>query len=150
MGAPWWWWALGALLAATLIGAVLAYVDAWTALAFSVAVVLGGAALLVGYTLKVQVDDEALTVGRNRLEGRYIADAEAFDGEAARRVTGPEADRTAFLQTRPYAGGIVRVTLDDPADPHGCWLISTRHPKELAEAVRTMCEEDGVVRRMMS
>lgn len=123
---------------ATLIAAVLAYVDAWVGVAFSVAAALACAVLLAGYTLKVQVDDEALTVGRNRVEGRYIADAQAFEGDAARTVVGPEADRTAFLQTRPYAAGIVRVTLDDPADPHGCWLISTRHPKELAEAVRAI------------
>ena len=138
MAAPWWWWALAALLVATLTAAQIDLASKQAGIVFAVATTLGAVALLAGYTLRIRIDGDTLIVGRNRLERRYVADAHPFDGEQARRITGPEADRTAFLQTRPYAHGIVRVTLDDPADPHGCWLISTRRPEELAQAVRRM------------
>lgn len=138
MSVPWWWWGLGVLLLASLVIAVLAYVDAWAGVVFSVAAAFAIAVLLAGYTLRVQVDDDALVVGRYRLEGRYIAAAEPFEGESARRILGPEADHSALLQTRPYTDALVRIVLDDPADPHASWLISTRRPQELAEAVRSI------------
>ena len=31
---------------------------------------------------------------------------------------------------------LVRVDLNDPADPHPYWLVSTRHPERLADALR--------------
>jgi len=36
---------------------------------------------------------------------------------------------------RPWIGGAVQVLLDDPADPTPYWVVSTRHPVELAEAL---------------
>lgn len=126
------------MLVGSLAVAVLAYVDSTVGIAFSVAAAFAVVVLLIGYGLPVTVDDEALAVGRFRLEGRYIATAEAYEGDAAQRAQGPDADHTALLQTRPYAKGLVRVVLDDPADPHRSWLISTRRPQELAEAVRSI------------
>ncbi|MPN07380.1 hypothetical protein SDC9_154650 [bioreactor metagenome] len=49
---------------------------------------------------------------------------------------GAGADVQAFLATRPYIRRVVEVTLADPADPHPYWLISSRHPEELADAIR--------------
>lgn len=117
---------------------MLAYVDSTAGIALSVAAAFAVGVVLIGYALPIAVDDETLTVGRFRLERDYIATAEAYEGEAAQRVQGPDADHTALLQTRPYTSGLVRVVLDDPADPHRSWLISTRRPQELAEAVRSI------------
>ena len=50
-------------------------------------------------------------------------------------VAGPEADARAYLVLRPYVRTAVQVDLADPADPAPYWLISSRHPKRLADAL---------------
>ena len=37
---------------------------------------------------------------------------------------------------RPYIRTAVEITLDDPEDPVPYWLVSTRHPQQLAEALK--------------
>ena len=49
-----------------------------------------------------------------------------------RRVAGVDADARAYLLLRPYLKRAVRVEITDPADPAPYWLVSTRHPDELA------------------
>lgn len=132
---PWTWWLVGLGLIASLAVAVFAYVEVWIASLFLAVTAI---ALIVGlllYTLRISFDGKALRAGRNVLEAEYISGAEAFEGDDARRVLGSEADQRDFLVTRPHATGVVRVALDDPADPHPAWLVSTRRPTELAEAI---------------
>ena len=49
---------------------------------------------------------------------------------------GRDADARAYLLIRPYLQAPVRVDVRDPADPTPYWLVSTRHPEQLAAAVR--------------
>ncbi|HEY5784856.1 MAG TPA: DUF3093 family protein [Microlunatus sp.] len=42
---------------------------------------------------------------------------------------------------RPYAKEAVELTLDDPADPVPYWLVSTRRPTRLAEAITTVLDD---------
>jgi DUF3093 family protein len=39
------------------------------------------------------------------------------------------------LIQRPWIGGAVQVLLDDPVDPTPSWVVSSRHPVELATAL---------------
>ena len=55
-----------------------------------------------------------------------------LDADATRRAAGVDADARAFLLLRPYLKRSVRVEITDPADPAPYWLVSTRHPDELA------------------
>lgn len=136
---PPWWWLMVVLFVLSLAVALFAYLPA--AVAAVVTAALGGGAtlLLLGYgRSELRVTPEALTVGTNRLEARWIAEVEALDGESARSALGPAADHRDFLHTRPYITGAVRVRLDDPADPHPCWIVSSRRPDELAKAILEM------------
>lgn len=136
---PWWWMLVGLLFGASIAVAVLAYVELRVGIAFSVLLMLGTALLLFAYgRAALRVDDAGLSVGRYRLEGRYIAGATALQGEAARTALGPDADHRAFLFTRPFVPSVVRVDLDDAADPHPYWLVSTRHPEALAAAIEAI------------
>lgn len=136
---PWWWALIGALFIASIAVAVVAYLPLPLGLTLSglaaVAVVLG----LIAYSRTLlTVDDTAFRAGRNVLEGRYIGGATPFDGHAARQAVGVDADHRAFLFTRPFVPAIVRVDVDDAADPHPYWLVSTRHPQELARAIEAL------------
>ncbi|MFT3886661.1 MAG: DUF3093 domain-containing protein [Arachnia sp.] len=133
---PWWWWLVGIAFVGSIAVAVLAYVPPAVGIAFSVLAVVGVIALLFSYNrTSIVIDDAGLLAGPHRLEPEYIGGATAYEGEAARRAVGPDADTRAFLFTRPFLTSVVRVDLHDPADPHPYWLLSTRRPHELAAAI---------------
>lgn len=127
---------IGAGLAGSLGIAVVAYVPFWMGVVFAALSIGGVAGALVSYSrTAITVDQEALRVGRHLLERRYIAQAQAITGEAAAAAIGHQVDHRAFLFTRPYLKDLVRVDLNDPADPHPYWLLSTRRAAELAKAL---------------
>ena len=47
------------------------------------------------------------------------------------------ADARAFVTQRPWLSESVQVTVDDAADPHPYWLVSSRRPAQLAAAIET-------------
>jgi hypothetical protein len=53
-----------------------------------------------------------------------------------RRVVGREGDPAAFVSIRPWIGPGVQVWLDDPEDPTPYWVVSSRHPARVVEALR--------------
>jgi hypothetical protein len=50
---------------------------------------------------------------------------------------GPDADPRAFVLFRSYADEAVEIAVDDPADPHPYWLVSTHDASKLASAIET-------------
>jgi hypothetical protein len=130
------WWVLTFLLLASLWVAVA--VAAPPAVLLAIALLsssaAAGALLAYGGAL-VEVDAGALHAGRARLEWAACGPATPLDREATRRLHGVEADPRAYLLVRPYIGTAVRIDVDDPDDPTPYWLVSTRHPRRLAESV---------------
>jgi DUF3093 family protein len=70
-----------------------------------------------------------------RLPLPVIADVVALDADGKREVLGVGSHPLAFVVQRPWVKGAVQVVLDDPADPTPFWVVSTRHPVELATAL---------------
>lgn len=134
--APVRWWLLLLLFLASLWLALLVSappVVVWSSSAVGVAL---GAGVLVGYgAARIEVTDDGLRAGRARLEWRYCGAAEALDVSASHRLAGVEADHRAFLLLRPYIRTAVRVEVADAADPTPYWMLSTRHPQRLADAI---------------
>jgi hypothetical protein len=136
LSVPFRWWVQGTMLVATFwLAFVVATpaVLAWSATAFLL-VAMG--LLLVSYgSPRVDVEDGWLRAGRARISGEFLGGAEPLDPAATRRVAGPEADARAYLLLRPYLKRTVRVTVCDDRDPAPYWLVSSRHPEQLAAAV---------------
>lgn len=133
---PWWWTLVGLLFVGSLAVAVLAYVDLVVGIVFSAVILLAAVLGMVLYGgTRLEVDERGFAAGRYRLAAPYIAGATALEGEDARASLGVQADHRAFLFTRPYLTGLVRIDLDDDADPHPYWLVSTRNPQALAAAI---------------
>ena len=136
---PPWWWLVAFVLVASLALAVLAYVPSAQGL-----VVVGLSSVAVGLLIHaygqttIRVADGALHVGRHTLEGRWIESVEALDRSASSHVMSAGADTRDFLLTRPYIGELVRVELNDAADPHPHWLVSSRSATALAAALDTI------------
>jgi hypothetical protein len=130
------WWVQATMFLATLWLALIVALPAllaWTTSGVLFAAVYGILAWLGSAT--VDVRDGVLHAGPATIPLAKVAAAEALDKDATRRVHGIEADARAFLVTRPYIARSVKVVLDDPADPTPYWLISSRHPRQLAAAV---------------
>ena len=86
-------------------------------------------------SVRVAVRDGTLYAGPAHISLDLLGPAEPLDAEETRRVHGVDADARAFLLTRPYLKRSVKVVVEDPADRTPYWLVSTRHPRELAAAI---------------
>jgi len=70
-----------------------------------------------------------------RLPLAVISDVVALDAAGKREALGVGAHPLSFVIQRPWIGPAVQILLDDPDDPTPFWVISTRHPVELATAL---------------
>jgi hypothetical protein len=92
-------------------------------------------AVLVARSPVVAVADGVLRAGRARIEVELTSTPEPLRGDDARTARGTGLDARAWIVLRGWVDGVVRVPLLDPADPAPYWLVSTRHPEELAAAL---------------
>jgi hypothetical protein len=138
LAVPWWAWpaalALSVLLAAQVHGGGTGFTRA--VLPYIVLPLLTLAGLLALSRGRVQVRDGVLHVPGARVPLAAVGAVTALDAEATRRLRGPVAHPLAYVATRPWLPLAVRVDLDDPDDDTPYWLVGTRHPAELAAALR--------------
>jgi hypothetical protein len=128
-----WMW-----LPALVVDAIVAFeillgfatLPAWVP--FAVVVPATVAALVWLGRVRVAVAGDEFLVDDARLPAAVIADVVALDAAGKREALGVGAHPLAFVIQRPWIGPAVQVLLDDPADPTPYWVISTRHPVELA------------------
>ena len=86
-------------------------------------------------SLTVRADANGLRVGAAHLDTPHIGSVTPLDRVAFRTSLGPDADARAWLRTRPYVDGGVRVEVADPSDPAPYWLVSCRRPEAVAAAL---------------
>jgi hypothetical protein len=130
------WWVQATMFLATLWLAFVVALPGWLAWTASGALFAGVFGILSWLgSARVEVRDGALHAGQATIPLARIGAAEALDKDATRRIHGIDADARAFLVTRPYIARSVKVVLDDPDDPTPYWLISSRHPRQLAAAL---------------
>ena len=132
----WWAWpaglAMAGLVAAQVHGghgglrAVLPYV---------LLLPLAVAGLLALSRNEVRVADGVLHVPGARAPLTALGDAVPLDAAATRQLLGPRADPRAHVATRPWVSTSVRVAVDDPEDDTPYWVVSTRSPQRLVEAL---------------
>lgn len=132
----WWAWLLALLLGVMLgvaYGAALGGTAGWVA-GISVVVVL----LLIIWATSpsIAVDDGVVRAAGAALPATSIAAVETVTSGDISRLRGPGADARVFVSLRPWSGpdGVL-ITLDDREDPHPAWLLTSRHPSRLAEAI---------------
>ena len=131
------WWLIGAGFVLTVWWIFYLATPGWLTVVATVAAAGAVAGLLGGYgAVRLAVRDGELRAGRAHIDLSLCGAVETLDAERTRRLGGAEADARAFLLLRPYIPTAVRVAIDDPADPVPYWLLSTRHPEQLAAAVR--------------
>ncbi|MEV6928653.1 DUF3093 domain-containing protein [Dactylosporangium sp. NPDC051485] len=133
----WWLWlpalaVAGALAAEVKLGAP----GAATWIAYLVLLPLTVAGLWLLGRIRIEVSNGELRVDDAHIPLRYVGEVTPLTAADKRDLLGPYADPEAFVVQRPWIGGAVRLEVRDAADPTPYWLVSSRRPEALAEALR--------------
>ncbi|TFD21217.1 DUF3093 domain-containing protein [Cryobacterium sp. TMS1-13-1] len=100
------------------------------------AVLYGGCVvLLVLASPVVRVQNGELKAGPATISTHLVGEAVSFIKAEATQERGPRLDARAWLLIRGWIDPVVRVPIVDPTDPAPYWIISSRHPTELAAAI---------------
>lgn len=92
-----------------------------------------GAAVLSAPT--IVVGEGMLRAGTARMPLSLVGETIVARGDDARLARGQQLDARAFIVLRPDVSPVLRIALIDPDDPTPYWLLSTRRPEALAEAI---------------
>jgi hypothetical protein len=134
--APVSWWLAALAFAAVWGWVMLVATNVAIALVTFAAVAAAGLYAVWRYgSLAVVVDESGLRVGSAFLESRHVGTVAPLNRTDYRTRLGTGADARAYLVTRPYLDHGVSVGVDDPSDPAPYWLVSSRHPQDLAAAL---------------
>lgn len=132
---PSWW--VAALIFGGICGWIMVVATNPTWGLAAAAVAFGAAAsLVIAYgSLAIRAGADGLHVGAAFLSREFIGKVSALDRVDFRTNIGPDVDARAWLRTRPYVDGGVRVDVTDPADPTPYWLVSCRRPEAVVAAL---------------
>lgn len=130
------WWVFVAT-ALVIPASLLVFLPISVIAGYISAAVLYGAIVvaLLATTPVIEVTDGMLRAGRARIERSFVGDVTVHDGADAFAERGTRLDARAWLLLRPWLPALVRVELTDADDPTPYWLVSTRRPRELAQAL---------------
>jgi len=130
---PWIYIATLLLVPASIL--VLAPVSLPAGIVTGIVLYLAAAGSLTLTAPLIEVRDGVLRAGRAAISLDQTGEAvPAFDADA-RIERGTGLDARAFLVIRGWVQPVVRVPITDPADPAPYWLLSSRHPEELAAVI---------------
>jgi hypothetical protein len=130
------WWAYGVLTVLTVLLAAAAALEPPAALAMTVLAAVAAVAWLVSLsTFTLTVRPDGLRVGAAHLPVEAIGPVAVLDRDQLRRARGAGSDPRAYYPLRSYVPTGVEVVVADAEDPVPFWLVSTRHPQQLASAL---------------
>jgi hypothetical protein len=136
------WWYLPAIGVAVLLGAEvhMGYpgVRSWIGYAVTIPLCIGALVWLGHVRVQVTGDKAAgeLRAGEARLPLRFVGHVDVVPRAGKQDALGPELDPAAFLMHRAWIGPIVRIEVTDPDSTTPYWIVSTRDPDGLVEALR--------------
>nr|WP_181716050.1 DUF3093 domain-containing protein [Cryobacterium sp.]QJS06328.1 membrane protein [Cryobacterium sp.] len=92
-------------------------------------------AVLVLTSPVIAVKDSCLIAGPARLPIEHIGKPEVLLAEEAALERGQRLDARAWLLLRGWVSPAIKIPLTDPDDPAPYWLLSSRHPQQVADAL---------------
>ena len=96
---------------------------------------LGCVTLLLVGSPAIRITDTELIAGKARIPVSLVGAATSHSGEDARQERGPRLDARAWLLIRGWVDPVVKIPIEDAADPAPYWLVSTRHPDRIVKAL---------------
>jgi hypothetical protein len=83
----------------------------------------------------IEIDDVELRAGKARLPIEIIGAVATFDGAQATLERGQHLDARAWLMIRGWVSPVAKLDITDESDPTPYWLLSSRTPELLADAI---------------
>lgn len=123
------------LLLLPAIFIILLPLSATVGIIASIVITIAVELLLVVLAPVVEVVDGVLVAGSARIPVALTGGTEAFRGKDAVQARGPGLDARAFTLFRGWVDPVLRIDLTDPDDPAPYWLVSTRRPEALGDAL---------------
>ncbi|AZH83802.1 DUF3093 domain-containing protein [Plantibacter sp. VKM Ac-2885] len=130
---PWVIIALALVVPATML--VLAPVSLAAGIVGAVVLYGGCLALAFGTAPRIQVSESSLSVGKASIPLGFIGEVVVYTGTDATAQLRTKLDARAWLMIRGWVHSLVKVEIVDPADPTPYWLLSSRRPQALADAI---------------
>ena len=127
-------WAVVAMLG-VFMSIALYPVNPTVAFAVGAGVVVAGVVVAVITTPRVAVVGGELVAGQAHIPLALLGAVRELDADSARVELGPALDARAYVCLRAWARTAVRAEVVDPMDATPYWIVSTRHPHELATAI---------------
>ncbi|MEY5030329.1 MAG: hypothetical protein RLZZ334_276 [Actinomycetota bacterium] len=87
--------------------------------------------------LVIHMDESFLYVGQAKIERTYIGSAIALNNAELKLIRTRDADPSAYLAIRFWASKAVKVEVSDNRDTTPYWLISSKNPQRLVEALKS-------------
>lgn len=116
---------------------VLTPVNSEIAWPVAIALYLIIAIALVLMSPVVRVEDGKLYAGRATISIQELGDIELLGADALRELIGAKSDARNYLVVRGWIHRGVRIEISDPADPTPNWIITSRKPVALADAIQS-------------
>ena len=131
--APWLFISTALVIPASLL--VFLPINVSVGIGSAIVLYLGCLAALLASATKIEVTASELIAGKARLPISIIGSIDGFRGAEATLERGQRLDARSFLVIRGWVDPVVRVELVDPNDPVPYWLVSTRNPEAVSEAI---------------
>lgn len=134
---PWWMWPVTLAVACGMaleIGLGVPGVTTW--LPFAVLLPAATLVLLRLGRIKILVRDQHLHVDDANLPAEFIGEIEILSGTKLRDALSAQLHPLAFVIQRPWVRSALRIHVNDPQDPTPYWIVSTRRPATLRQALQ--------------
>ena len=132
--APWLFLATALVIPASLL--VFLPIDTTVGIIVAIVLYLGCVGLLLLGSPVIEVTDTHFVAGKARLPLGLVGAVTSAAGDDARLQRGQLLDARAYLLIRGWIDPVVRVEVDDAADPTPYWLVSTRNPPAVTAALQ--------------
>lgn len=133
--APWLFLATALVIPASLL--VFLPINDFAGVIVAAVLYIGCVVLLLAAAPRVEVTTSELVAGKARIPLSLVGESTAARGDDAWQQRGPLLDARAWLLIRGWIDPVVRIEIDDDADPTPYWLVSTRRPEALVEAIES-------------
>lgn len=128
---------IAVLLVVPAVALVMTPIDralAWP-LAVTIYVIIALTMLLL--SPKITVENGTLTAGHASIPASQLGAAEALGADGLRAAIGPGLDARSYLLVRGWIHRGVRIENIDANDPAPYWIMTTRHPERLINAIQS-------------
>lgn len=129
-------WAMAYALALGVVPICLPLMPLAAVVAVTVAVAVVVTLAVRSWAAPVDVRGGELRAGRARIPVALLGEPTAHDADAAGLLRGRDIEPRAYHLIRPWVAPAVTAQVRDPADPTPYWYVATRHPEQLAAALR--------------